>query len=242
MGSPKTSRHRVRSTKPTLVRWTNFIQTGANISTVHNINGGTRAFISRYSSRENDSPERRLRQPRIRLLSNRPTSGRFRNSPSLDHACRLILLPIEVPGSRVHRDDELRAYRRSAFQEAIVGLVPNDAQIGQRIADVKTFDNLSDEFRMVAQYVRVFLEDRRTDPRLNQGGVCEFKDESGRVVLPRKRSELQNAGVKNDSQGMAWRVAVPARVAWLRRTQPPRVRSSSCRGSGGVLSPAPWRA
>jgi hypothetical protein len=65
----------------------------------------------------------------------------------------LILLPIEVPWSRVHRDDELGADRQGAFQEAIVGLVPNDAQIGQRIADGKMIDNLSDEFRMVAQYV-----------------------------------------------------------------------------------------
>jgi hypothetical protein len=158
------------------------------------------------------------------------------------HAYRLILLPIEVSWSGVHRDDELRACRQGAFEEAIVRLVPDDAQFGQRIADEKAINDLNDEFRMIAQYIRVLLEDRRTDSRLNQVGVCEFKNQRGRVVLGWERGELQNARVKNDSQGMAWRVAVRARVAWLRRTQPPRLRSSLCRGFGGVPSPTPGRA
>jgi hypothetical protein len=104
--------------------------------------------------------------------------------PGLITLSRLILLPIEVPWSRVHRDDELRAYRQGTFQEAIVGLVPNDAQIGQRIADGKTFDNLSDEFRMVAQYVRVLLENRGTDPGLNQAGVWSSKMRAERLFSP----------------------------------------------------------
>ena len=96
----------------------------------------------------------------------------------------MILLPIEVPWSRVHRDDELRAYRQGAFQEAIVGLVPNDAQIGQRIADGKTFDNLSDEFRMVAQYVRVLLEDRRTDPASIRAACASSKMRADALFSP----------------------------------------------------------
>ena len=41
----------------------------------------------------------------------------------------------------------------------------------------------------------------------------KFEDERRRVVLGREGRELQNAGVKDDSQGRVWRVAVPARVA-----------------------------
>jgi len=48
--------------------------------------------------------------------------------------------------------------------------------------------------------------------------------------------------VKDDSQGRAWRVAVPAPVAWSRPTPPPRLRSSSCHGCGGVLAPTPGKA
>jgi len=87
----------------------------------------------------------------------------------------LILLPIEVPRSGVHRDDELGACRQRAFQKAVVGLVPDDAQFGQRVADGKALDDLRDELRMVAQDVRVLLEDRRTDPRLNQAGARKVR-------------------------------------------------------------------
>ena len=91
------------------------------------------------------------------------------------HAHRLILLPIEVPGSRVHRDDELGACRQRAFQKAVVGLVADDTQFGQRIADEEALDDLGDELRVVAQDVRVLLEDRRTDPRLNQAGATSSR-------------------------------------------------------------------
>ena len=158
------------------------------------------------------------------------------------HAHRLILLPIEVPGRRVYRDDKLGACRQRAFEKTVVGFVPDDTELGERLTDGEALDNVSDEFRVVTKNVCVLLEDRRTDPRLNQAGARKFEDERRRVVLGRESRELQNAGVKDDSQGRAWRVAAPARVAWLRRTQPPRLRSLSCRGFGGVLAPAPGTA
>ena len=130
------------------------------------------------------------------LLHQPPNLREVEEFAGSHHAHRLILLPIEVPWSGVHRDDELRACRQRAFQKAVVGLVPDDAQFGQRIADEEALDNLSDELRVVAQDIRVLLEDRRTDPRLNQVGACEFKDERGRVVLAREGGELQNAGSK----------------------------------------------
>jgi hypothetical protein len=39
------------------------------------------------------------------------------------HTHCLILFPIEVPGRRVHRDDELGARRQCAFQKTIVRFV-----------------------------------------------------------------------------------------------------------------------
>src|SRR6267142_6084698 len=59
------------------------------------------------------------------------------------HVHRLILLSIEVPGRRVHRDDELGASRQRAFQKTVVGFVPDDAELGQWIADGEALDNLS---------------------------------------------------------------------------------------------------
>jgi hypothetical protein len=63
------------------------------------------------------------------------------------HTHRLIVLPIEVPGRRVHRDDELGACRQRAFQKTVVGFVPDDAELGEGIADRETLDDFSDEFR-----------------------------------------------------------------------------------------------
>jgi hypothetical protein len=56
---------------------------------------------------------------------------------------------------------------------------------------------------------------------------------------PRAMELIQNGGVKDDSQRKAWRVATPVRVASFRRTQLPRLRSWSCRGSGGAFVPVP---
>ena len=63
------------------------------------------------------------------------------------HAHRLILLPIEVPGSSVHRDDEFGVCGKRAFQKTVIWFVPDDTELGQRIADWEALDNFSDEFR-----------------------------------------------------------------------------------------------
>jgi hypothetical protein len=95
-----------------------------------------------------------------------------------------------------------------------------DTELGQWIADGEALDSLSDEFRVVAQDVCVLFEYGRTDPRLDEASARGFVDERRCVALGWERRELQNGGVKDDSQGRAWRVEEPVRVAWLRRTQP----------------------
>jgi hypothetical protein len=67
----------------------------------------------------------------------------------------------------------------------------------------------------------------------------ELVDERRRVALGWERREFQNAGVKDDSQGRAWRVEAPVRAAWLRRAQALLLRSWHCRGSAGALVPVP---
>jgi len=159
-----------------------------------------------------------------------------------DYAHGLVSLPIEVPWGGIHCDDEVSADRQRAFQKPIVWFVANDAEFGQRMADTAAFDKFSDEIWLVTQHVSVLLKDGGTGPCFDEAAARELKDECGRVVLARKRGELQNAGIKNDSQGTAWRDVMPARVAYLPRTQPPPVRSGSCRGSRGARAPAPERA
>lgn len=136
--------------------------------------------------------------------------------------------------------DPLAVVESTAFRSALGR--SRIVQFGQRVADETALYNLSDELRQVAQDVCVFLNDRGSHPRLYEASACEFEDERRPVVLARECGELQNASVKNDSQDTAWRDAVSARVAWPRRTPPLRFRSSSCRGSGGVPSPAPGTA
>jgi hypothetical protein len=114
------------------------------------------------------------------------------------------------------------AFVSGALEKTGVRFVPDDTEPGQRIARRQALDDFSDEFWMVAEDVRVLFEDGWTRPRLDQTGARELVDECRGVVVGREGRELQNAGVKDDSLGRAWRVAAPVRVAWFRRTQPPR--------------------
>jgi len=86
--------------------------------------------------------------------------------------------------------------------------MPDDTELGQRIAHGKALDDFSDKFRVVAEDVRVLFEDGRADPRLDQTGACELVDECLGIVLGREGRELQNAGVKDDSHGRAWRLGL----------------------------------
>jgi hypothetical protein len=47
----------------------------------------------------------------------------------------LILLAIEVPGYRVHGDDEFRLYGKSALEKAVVWFVPDDTELREGIAN-----------------------------------------------------------------------------------------------------------
>jgi hypothetical protein len=81
----------------------------------------------------------------------------------------LILLAIEVPGRRVSGDDEFRVCGKRALEKTVVGLMPDDIELGQRIAHREPVDNFSDKFLVVvAEDVRVLFEDGRADPRLDQ--------------------------------------------------------------------------
>jgi hypothetical protein len=80
------------------------------------------------------------------------------------------LLPIEVSRCGVHRDDELGACRQRALQKTVVGFVSDDTELGQWIADGEALDNLGNELRVVAENVRVLLEDSWADPRINETG------------------------------------------------------------------------
>src|SRR5438552_10479152 len=143
-----------------------------------------------------------------------------------------------MSASSVYRDDVVCARGQCGFQKPIVRLVPDDAEFSQWMAEATDIHNLSDEIGPVTKHVGIFLKYGGTCPCLNQGGARQFEDQGRRVVLSWKRGEFQDAGVKNDSQGRAWRDAMPANVAWLRRTRPLPVRSWSCRGFRDARAPA----
>src|SRR5437879_3240329 len=110
---------------------------------------------------------------------------------------------IATPAGRASRDYATGARRKPKFhprrsgkQESVVQFVPDDTELGQRIADGKALDDFSDELWVVPQDVRVLFQHGRTGPRLNQAGARKFVDERRRVVLRRECRELQNAGVK----------------------------------------------
>jgi hypothetical protein len=115
----------------------------------------------------------------------------------------LVLLAIEVPGCRVHRDDELRVCAKRALEKTVVGFVPDDTELGQRIAHREALDNYSDELWMIAEDVRVLFQDGWADSGLDQTGAREFVEQCRGVVLGREGRGLQNAGVKDDLQGRA---------------------------------------
>ncbi len=109
------------------------------------------------------------------------------------HSHRLILFPIEVPGCRVHRDDEFRVCGKRAFEKTVVGFVPDDTELGQRITHREARNDFGDEFWVVAEDIRVLFQDCGTYPRLNEIGACELVDDRRGVVLGRGGREFQNA-------------------------------------------------
>jgi hypothetical protein len=74
------------------------------------------------------------------------------------------LLSIEVTGSSIHRDDELRVRGKRAFEKTIIWFVADDTELGQRIAHREALDDFNDEFGVIAEDVRVLFEDGRADP------------------------------------------------------------------------------
>jgi len=80
----------------------------------------------------------------------------------------LILLPIEMTGSSIHRDDQLRVCGKGALEKTVVGFVPDDTELGQRIAHREALDNFSDELWMIAEDVRVLLQDGGADPSVDK--------------------------------------------------------------------------
>jgi hypothetical protein len=89
----------------------------------------------------------------------------------------LVLLAIEVAGSSIHCDNEFRVRGKRALEKTVVGFVPDDTELGQRIAHREALDNFSDELWMIAEDVRVLFQDRRCCPCLNQTGARELVDE-----------------------------------------------------------------
>jgi hypothetical protein len=143
---------------------------------------------------------------------------------------------------RIHGDDEFRFNGKSALEKRLSGSCRRTLSSVSGWQTGKALDNFNNELWMIAEDVRVIFQDRWADPRIDQTGACELVDERRGVVLGREGRELQNAGVKDDSEGKVWLVATPVRVARFRRTQPPRLRSCFSRGSGSALAPAPGTA
>jgi hypothetical protein len=61
------------------------------------------------------------------------------------HVHRLILFSIEVPRCCVHGDDEFRIRCKRTFQEPVVRFVPDNTELGQRIANGKALDDFGDK-------------------------------------------------------------------------------------------------
>lgn len=56
---------------------------------------------------------------------------------------------------------------RRALEKTVVRFVPDDTELRQRIAHREALDDFSDEFRVIAEDVRVLFHDGRTDPSLD---------------------------------------------------------------------------
>jgi hypothetical protein len=69
--------------------------------------------------------------------------------------------------SGVDSDDVIGVSRKGALQASVIWFVPDDAQLGERIADTAAFDDFSNELWIVAEDVSVFFKNRRTRPSLD---------------------------------------------------------------------------
>src|SRR5665213_725203 len=105
-----------------------------------------------------------------------------------------------------------------------------------KTADLRDFRQ---QVRALLQNVIVFIEHRRTDPHLDQSCPRKFKNQSHRVVIGRKRRQLQDTSVKEDSKGKVWPGAKRASAAASRQKPSLPARSLSCRDFHGARAPVP---
>jgi hypothetical protein len=115
------------------------------------------------------------------------------------------------------------------IQKTIVRFVPDDTELGQWIADGEALDNFSDEFRVVAQDVRVLFEDRRTDPRFYETGARNLEDERTTIPPPAFADDvIERLGMNVVEARTIVDASAGARVA----TGPPPIRTA-CDAIGG---------
>ena len=79
----------------------------------------------------------------------------------------MILILVEMAGSPIDGDDVVGVSRKGTLEESIIWFVPDNPQLGERIADTAAFDDFSNEIWIVAEHVAVFLKNRRTSPSLD---------------------------------------------------------------------------
>lgn len=79
----------------------------------------------------------------------------------------MIMLLVEMPGSRVDGNDIVGVSRKSALEESVIRFVPDDPQLGKGIADTAAFDDFSNKIWIVAEHVSVFFKNGRTRPSLD---------------------------------------------------------------------------
>jgi hypothetical protein len=53
------------------------------------------------------------------------------------------------------------------FQEAIIRLVTDDLQFGERMTEATAFENFGHEIWLITQHICIFLKNRGTGPNFN---------------------------------------------------------------------------
>ncbi len=143
---------------------------------------------------------------------------------------------------RVHCDQKIRFHRQRTFQKTIIRLVTDHSQFRQRIAWTQTFDDAGQEIRLVIENFRVFLDHGGRRPEFKPSRQAQLNYQRRWIHWRAQRGKLQDASVKDDSQGKVWPVATPARDVSARRIRSLPRRSWSFPHCACDTLPIPARA
>lgn len=143
------------------------------------------------------------------------------------HFHTLIIWLVKMPARRVDRDDEVGGHGQRTFQKTIVRRVTDDIQFSQRITRFDSENDALQQIGIFRENFLILLNHRGRSPSVNDFRQAKLHNQSRRIDRIGQSRKLEDASIKDDFQGKAWRGAARGNGDFFPH-RPPLPRRSSC--------------